>query len=251
MVRGATKTLVIDLGFLLEGQTPEELPESLIGAFRLHQLDCTSAKHLDTSKELPLLPRPLHAPSSFQQQQQQGYGNSQNPGNPSFRDTLAGRPGYQSRVGPATMQPAPAAAAAGGQAAAGGASGKPRALTGAAGAASGTAGAASHQQQHQQVTATGAAPAPCPKPSAPLPKLPTTGAGVGASQALTGHVSGPSSAHGSSAGAGPAAANSAGASSGFLGGAVSTAGQYLAGVRVPLSSGSSWQKLIGKHRRSR
>lgn len=59
MVRGATKSLVIDLGFVLEGQRPEELPEALLGAFRLNHLDCTQAKRIDTTRELPLLPRPL------------------------------------------------------------------------------------------------------------------------------------------------------------------------------------------------
>lgn len=59
MVRGATKSLVIDLGFVLEGQRPEELPEALLGAFRLNHLDCTQAKRIDTTQELPLLPRPL------------------------------------------------------------------------------------------------------------------------------------------------------------------------------------------------
>lgn len=59
MVRGATKSLVIDLGFVLEGQRPEELPEALLGAFRLNHLDCTQAKRIDTTHELPLLPRPL------------------------------------------------------------------------------------------------------------------------------------------------------------------------------------------------
>jgi hypothetical protein len=99
------------------------------------------------------------------------------------------------------------------------------------------------------VTAAGV-PAPPSKPPAPLSKLLPLGAGVGAASPAAGHMTGTSSAQGSSAGAGPAAANT-NAGSSFLGGAVSTAGHYLAGVRVPLSSGSSWQKLIGKHRRSR
>jgi len=34
MVRGATKSLIIDLGFVLEGQTETELPEALLGAYR-------------------------------------------------------------------------------------------------------------------------------------------------------------------------------------------------------------------------
>eukprot|EP00878_Enallax_costatus_P035281 GHUV01039297.1.p1 GENE.GHUV01039297.1~~GHUV01039297.1.p1 ORF type:complete len:470 (+),score=179.62 GHUV01039297.1:235-1644(+) len=74
MVRGATKSLVIDLGFILEGQRAEELPEALLGAFRLNHLDCTTAQRIDTSRELPLLPRPLqhHQLVALQQQAQQG-----------------------------------------------------------------------------------------------------------------------------------------------------------------------------------
>ena len=74
MVRGATKSLVIDLGFVLEGQHSEELPEALLGAFRLNHLDCTTAKKIGTSQELPLLPRPLqhHQLVALQQQAQQG-----------------------------------------------------------------------------------------------------------------------------------------------------------------------------------
>jgi hypothetical protein len=73
MVRGATKSLVIDLGFVLEGQQSEELPEALLGAFRLNHLDCTTAKKIDTSRELPLLPRPLqhHQLVALQQQAQE------------------------------------------------------------------------------------------------------------------------------------------------------------------------------------
>jgi hypothetical protein len=39
------------------GQLPEELPESLIGAVRLDGIDLTTGRDLDTSAELPLLPR--------------------------------------------------------------------------------------------------------------------------------------------------------------------------------------------------
>lgn len=115
MVRGATKSLVIDLGFVLEGQHSEELPEALLGAFRLNHLDCTTAKKIDTSRELPLLPRPLqhHQLVALQQQAQQQL----------------------------------AAAAAGGGAAAGDASGNLRRPSGnAAVSANGAAG----QQEQQQ-----------------------------------------------------------------------------------------------------
>lgn len=74
MVRGATKSLVIDLGFVLEGQQAEELPEALLGAFRLNHLDCTTAQKIDTSKELPLLPRPLQHHQLVALQQQAQYG---------------------------------------------------------------------------------------------------------------------------------------------------------------------------------
>jgi hypothetical protein len=60
MVRGATKSLVIDMAFLLEGQSAHELPETLIGGMRLHHLDLAAAKMLDTSRELPLL-QPSHS----------------------------------------------------------------------------------------------------------------------------------------------------------------------------------------------
>jgi hypothetical protein len=66
MVRGATKSLVIDLGFVLEGQRPEELPEALLGAFRLNHLDCGQAQRIDNTQELPLLPRPVQQPQLAQ-----------------------------------------------------------------------------------------------------------------------------------------------------------------------------------------
>ncbi|KAI8473367.1 MAG: hypothetical protein J3K34DRAFT_411148, partial [Monoraphidium minutum] len=63
MVRGATKSLVIDLGFVLEGQAEEELPEALLGAYRLHYMDTSQAQYLDTSQELPM-PDAAPAPPS-------------------------------------------------------------------------------------------------------------------------------------------------------------------------------------------
>ncbi|PNW71078.1 hypothetical protein CHLRE_17g745697v5 [Chlamydomonas reinhardtii] len=55
MVRGATSSLVVDLGFVLEGQAPWELPECLLGCFRLANLDCNKAAvDLDWSTEIPL-----------------------------------------------------------------------------------------------------------------------------------------------------------------------------------------------------
>ncbi|KAG1665198.1 hypothetical protein FOA52_002599 [Chlamydomonas sp. UWO 241] len=54
LVRGATKNLVIDMGFVLEGTAPWELPECLLGCLRLNYLDIAKAKPLDISKEIPL-----------------------------------------------------------------------------------------------------------------------------------------------------------------------------------------------------
>jgi hypothetical protein len=54
LVRGATKNLVIDMGFVLEGTAPWELPECLLGCLRLNYLDIAKAKPLDLSKEIPL-----------------------------------------------------------------------------------------------------------------------------------------------------------------------------------------------------
>ncbi|GMF21894.1 unnamed protein product [Phytophthora fragariaefolia] len=46
LVSGYTKKLVIDMGFVLEGQNPEELPERLFGSARLVHIDLGVAKKL-------------------------------------------------------------------------------------------------------------------------------------------------------------------------------------------------------------
>ncbi len=43
-------------GFVLEGTTPWELPEVLLGCLRLNYLDLKFAKPLNVDKEVPLLP---------------------------------------------------------------------------------------------------------------------------------------------------------------------------------------------------
>jgi hypothetical protein len=47
MVQGALKSLVIDLAVLLEGHFQDELPEALLGAVRLNNLDLSKAARLD------------------------------------------------------------------------------------------------------------------------------------------------------------------------------------------------------------
>ncbi len=44
---GATKSLTVDLGVLLEGQTSQTLPEQLLGTIRLNAIDLKSAAYLD------------------------------------------------------------------------------------------------------------------------------------------------------------------------------------------------------------
>jgi len=63
LVRGATKSLVIDMGFVLEGTAPWELPEALLGTMRLNRLDISKAKLIDVTKEIPLRPPQPRYPS--------------------------------------------------------------------------------------------------------------------------------------------------------------------------------------------
>lgn len=69
MVKNTTKLLVVDLVFLLEGQFPHELPESLIGGVSWKHVDLESAVHVDTTRVIPMEggevvePRILHTAS--------------------------------------------------------------------------------------------------------------------------------------------------------------------------------------------
>lgn len=47
LVCGATKSLALDMGLLLEGQKVEHLPEQLIGTIRLDKLDLKTAAYFD------------------------------------------------------------------------------------------------------------------------------------------------------------------------------------------------------------
>jgi hypothetical protein len=47
LVCGATKSLALDMGVLVEGQTPQHLPEQLLGTIRLNSLDLKTAAYLD------------------------------------------------------------------------------------------------------------------------------------------------------------------------------------------------------------
>jgi len=49
LVCGATKSLAVDLGVLVEGQIPAHLPEQLVGTVRLDKLDLKSACYFDES----------------------------------------------------------------------------------------------------------------------------------------------------------------------------------------------------------
>lgn len=47
MVLGTTKSLVVDLGIVLEGHSSDELPEALLGTVRFDHVDMGSGKYLD------------------------------------------------------------------------------------------------------------------------------------------------------------------------------------------------------------
>ena len=56
LVCGATKTLALDMGVLVEGQGPDHLPEQLIGTVRLDKLDLKTAAYLDDATGRVLRP---------------------------------------------------------------------------------------------------------------------------------------------------------------------------------------------------
>lgn len=56
MVQGATRAMVIDHAYLLEGHFAHELPEALIGAVRFRHLDMARYAWLDTGAEIAQAP---------------------------------------------------------------------------------------------------------------------------------------------------------------------------------------------------
>eukprot|EP00892_Ulva_mutabilis_P010433 jgi/Ulvmu1/7762/UM039_0070.1 len=60
-VAGSVSSLAIWMGFVLEGKTPDHLPERLLGTVCLDHLDLKAACHLDTSKPVPARAAPAPA----------------------------------------------------------------------------------------------------------------------------------------------------------------------------------------------
>jgi hypothetical protein len=50
LVKGATKSLVVDIAFMLESQSEDELPESILGAVRLQRLSLDNPVRVPSSK---------------------------------------------------------------------------------------------------------------------------------------------------------------------------------------------------------
>ncbi len=65
MVLGTTKSLTVDLGIVLEGHTPDELPEALLGTVRFDHVDMASGRYLDVETG------EIH-PTSYRLQKQRG-----------------------------------------------------------------------------------------------------------------------------------------------------------------------------------
>lgn len=51
MVRGVTKHVVVDIAFLLESQTEEELPETILGTVRLQNVSLDNPVHVTISEK--------------------------------------------------------------------------------------------------------------------------------------------------------------------------------------------------------
>ncbi|KAJ4838954.1 hypothetical protein Tsubulata_049218, partial [Turnera subulata] len=54
---GQVTTVTIDMGFVVEGQAEEELPERLIGAIRICQMEMSSATVIEGPPQAPVPPR--------------------------------------------------------------------------------------------------------------------------------------------------------------------------------------------------
>jgi len=65
LVQGLTKSLCVDMAICLEGHSPEELPESLLGTVRCSHLDLHSAKLLDTTTGAPTIYQPCEESSAI------------------------------------------------------------------------------------------------------------------------------------------------------------------------------------------
>ena len=50
LVAGTTKTVVVDMGILMEGHVEDELPERLLGTVQLYRIDMDKAKRVTQSQ---------------------------------------------------------------------------------------------------------------------------------------------------------------------------------------------------------
>ncbi|VFQ89873.1 unnamed protein product [Cuscuta campestris] len=55
---GCVRSVTIDMGFLVESQSEDELPEKLFGAVRICQMEMSSAAYADTTSSAKVLPAP-------------------------------------------------------------------------------------------------------------------------------------------------------------------------------------------------
>lgn len=53
---GCVRSVTIDMGFLVESQSEDELPEKLFGAVRICQMEMSSAAYIDTTSSVKVLP---------------------------------------------------------------------------------------------------------------------------------------------------------------------------------------------------
>ncbi|TMX05190.1 hypothetical protein EJD97_001256 [Solanum chilense] len=74
---GSVTSVTIDMGFLVESQTEEELPEKLFGAVRICQMEMSSATFIDTTSSRKVLPTAnLHNPCNSSKVQDEENGEN-------------------------------------------------------------------------------------------------------------------------------------------------------------------------------